>query len=806
MSRKKRTPAKVKKKHARSKPDEVITVGPLQIVRKGRLTQMTANWDPSAFNAMRASLPERRETLRKTIEENVAAAVKLIQEYDPLPFLFALFLKNCLVDPETYAEPEHDGHESHVEYAQSLVTAVANHGTKEPDVEYIAQFERCIEHIVEACKCFFLIPEFHAGSSPSANEIKLLGRMRYLSVRGSSFTQHDTQLIRALFTPHDEFLRTHGLFTTEEFLTFCNDQLRRTESAAQEHLQYVHSLHQAILEVTTAEPGLELDEVATRISESAKGKEAIAAGNALKKGDRYFAFLVPVNMSLSLCDRLALTSGDNREFLTFIKSPGWPSNDSRIYTRPLIARDGQYYCPNPVTLMRNRSAILEAAIRETDRRYHGNQFAKARGKLVERLALEHFRSLLPTARIYENLYYRVVEGGVTQRFETDGVIVFDDRLFILEMKSAPFSSASMRGADKSLKSDLEDLVAEPYRQATRTLHFIEKNSPARFEAENGTHVLTLNGPKDFRRIYLINVTLADIGHVAGRLNSASEMGLVGKHQWPWSVFVNDLRVISEILESPSEFLLYLERRLVLNDFPAVRTTDELDYLGMFLHEGLYFTPDDVSKFSGLTPMGYTVPIERYYDRLTGRVSTGEKPRLRVSDWYRELVGALEATGKPGAYHVGMTLLAIDGSEQKRIENWFREYGTLAESDFRPHTLTLIGKELPSLIFCVTADSNPEHIRSQERYAEMKRFQVNAAMVIFVMLEGSGPRAADFKILEGPFQNPAALEARLSEICRMMCERHIAQYGKPERNAPCPCNSGKKYKKCFHGLGDTPNIR
>jgi len=797
MSRKK--PAKAKKKQANNKPDEVFTAGPLQVVRKGRLTQVAANWDPAAFDAMRASLPEKREELRKKIAENVALAVKLIEEYDPLPLLYNVFAKNCLTDPETYSEPEHEGVEARVEYAHSLATAVANHGSKEPDKEQHAQFELYVDNIIEACKWFFLVREMDPNSSRSIEETKFLGMMRHLFIRGSSHLELETQLIQALFTPHDEFLRTHGLFTTEELIAFCNDQLRHTESAIQKHLQFAHAVHeshQEFIALIEAEPDLELDEIKARIRGSEKGKKAIAAGDALEQRNRYFEFIVSVNdASRRLCDRLALVPGDNREFLTFKKSPGWPSNDSRIFTRPLIARDGQYYCPNPITLMRNRSAILESAIVDTDKRYYGNQFAKARGKLVERLALEHFRRLLPDARIYENLYYRTFEDGENRRFETDGVIVFDDRLFVLEMKSAPFSSASMRGADKSLKSELEHLVAEPYRQAIRTLRFVEKNSPARFEEENGTHALTLNGLKGFRGIYLVNITLSDIGHVAGRLNSAREMGLIGQHRWPWSVFVNDLRVISEILESPSEFLLYLERRLSLNDLSAVSTIDELDYLGMFLHDGLYFTPDDVSGLSRFTPLGYTVPIERYYDRLAGRVSTGDKPRLRVSDWYRELVGALEATGKPGAYHIGMTLLSLDGSEQERIENWFREYSALAESDFLPHTLTIAGKEFPSLIFCVTADSNPEHIRSREQYAEMKRFQLNVAMVIFIMLEGTSPKTAGFKILEGPFQNPAAMEVRLAEFRRTKCEQYIAQYGKPERNAPCPCNSGKKYKKC-----------
>lgn len=799
MSNKKPRKLRGSRNQTGAKPDEVFTVGPIQVVRKGRLVEIASDWTPSAFNAMRASLPEERERLRKRIKDNLSELIELIKRCDPLPFIFTLFIKNCLVDPETFSEPEHNGLEARVEYAHSLVTAVADHGSRAPTENEHSRFEELIEKIINDCRSYFLIRQSQADSPLEIEETKFWGMMRHLFIRGSSIEEHDTDLTKSLFTPHDEFFLRKGLFTTTDFLHFCDSIRRSMNEAVDEHVQTwrgIKTSHEEFRSLLDARPDASIEDVIAMIRSSDAGKQAAALMEALQQKELYFEFLVPTtSASRTLCDYLSLSPGDNREFLDFEKSPGWPSNNSRTYTKPLISRGGRYYCPNPVTLMRNRAAILEAVIRDTDPVYYRKQYAKVRGRIIEDLAIQYFRVLFPSAQFFQNLYYRAIENGETRRFETDGLVILDDRLFILEMKSGPFSTAAMRGAEQALKADLDHLIAEPYQQALRTLRFIEGNAPARFEMADGSHLVTISRPEQFRATYLVNVTLSDIGHISARLNSARAMGLVGKGKWPWSVFVNDLRVIAEILTAPSEFLLYLERRLALNDLPAVSAIDELDYLGMFLQDGLYFKPDEPLDVSRFLPIGYTVPIIRYYDHLAGRVTSGEKPRLNVSEWYRSLVSKIEATGKTGAYYVGTTLLSINGEEQRQIENWFRKYSTIAESDSLPHNLTLLGKDITPLIFWVTSGLNSAPVRNAERHAELKRFQTNSNRTILVILEGTEMSNVDFKILEGPFRDPEALHMQMTDYRRAQYKRHVALHGKPGRNDPCPCNSGRKFKKC-----------
>jgi hypothetical protein len=330
----------------------------------------------------------------------------------------------------------------------------------------------------------------------------------------------------------------------------------------------------------------------------------------------------------------------------------------------------------------------------------------------------------------------------------------------------------------------------------RTLRYLKSAPSVTFENEDGSLAVSLEA-KNLRRVFLVNITLADLGHVSARLNSARAMGLLEGREWPWSVFINDLRIISEIIESPAEFILFLERRLGVNNHPAIATFDEVDYLGMFLRDGLYFEAEDLKGLHRFSPVGYTVDIERYYDHRAGRVSTGEKPRLNVSNWYRTLTQNIEKSRVGGATHAAVTLLALDGSRQKELENWYTTYSKDTEVSRTPHTLTLVAKEGPSIVIVMVAPGDEKTVAKTTEYARMKRLQANCEMLVMVALQVPGGLPSHVEILEGEIDDSVGLQGKVAAFTAAKFKDHIERLGMPARNEPCPCNSGHKFKKCCY---------
>ena len=87
-----------------------------------------------------------------------------------------------------------------------------------------------------------------------------------------------------------------------------------------------------------------------------------------------------------------------------------------------------------------------------------------------------------------------------------------------------------------------------------------------------------------QRIY--SQTLESLGFLTAGMHLLKEMGLLTGEMWPWSVFVNDLRIISEILETGSDFVSLLRSRVRAPDLPQFEVADEIDFLMAYLRDGV----------------------------------------------------------------------------------------------------------------------------------------------------------------------------------------------------------------------------
>jgi len=64
-------------------------------------------------------------------------------------------------------------------------------------------------------------------------------------------------------------------------------------------------------------------------------------------------------------------------------------------------------------------------------------------------------------------------------------------------------------------------------------------------------------------------------------------GLIASTEHPWITSLHDLRIVSELAERPSVFLLFLRRRTDPRVTTKFRAIEELDYFMAFLNGKLY---------------------------------------------------------------------------------------------------------------------------------------------------------------------------------------------------------------------------
>ncbi|BAV10940.1 hypothetical protein MOSL_0367 [Moraxella osloensis] len=483
-----------------------------------------------------------------------------------------------------------------------------------------------------------------------------------------------------------------------------------------------------------------------------------------------------------ILETLSIRLGENTDFKQG-KISYFLNNDTQIYDKPFIKLGEEYHCYNSPVIYYKLQNLLENILLNTiPANKHQKLYFAKKGEYLEEKSLELLESVLPNSKIFKNLKYGV-------NFEVDGIVIFDDNIFIVESKSNKFTIGAKKGNIEKIKTDTKNIVEKAYQQATRAKKFILENDVSEFKDKNGKVVLKLE-KKDFNNIYLINTTLEPLNRLSTDLSSLKSFGFLQEDEWIWSVYLNDLRVICEILDSPSEFLLYVNRRIKYNNFPQVKMADELDVFGYFLERGLYF--DDIefpkSNFMLTIDHSYAHDVDLYYYWKEGSIFKEiKKPSLygKMKN-IKYLVKDIENLNKSGATRLGKILLNFDGNTQDFIHQQIKLMKEYRRSDFH----IPISDENIGIYFIQQKLSEIRNVKEMcEIYAYERK--INHWYVVVIGVDG----LVDFNQLKFNSDYNERLENEVKELRQFRFEQ-VADIGKKiGRNDVCPCGSGKKYKKC-----------
>jgi len=798
---------KKKKKRIKIDPEdyEGFAFGPIKIERIGRLVQFSSDWKPGEFEEFISEVKAKRPEHKKAINKKIKEVLKIIEDFDPLELLSTVSARNCFADPEEYGESTHEGRECYVEFAQSLVLGSSKLGIgKHASHEAINRFNDLIAEIFNDIVWYFSSEVTEGKRKKAEEELRFSSISSFLIMRGSSYIEHHLDLVRDLFQSHDAFLKKHFGFTADELIQCIEDIEQQINENMQNFagpsklLEELHKMFKDFVDERGAESFSSPEECRKEylaLPEVKRKAEELKTSQDIVK-DIPFTIKPTSKAPDKLLKLLSSSFGDNQSFVSFSRSPGWPTNDSVIYENPLIEYKGEYYCFMPQLLFRNIGSILEEWIKNKDKAYFENTYQEKRAEYLEKKALEYFKAIIPEAEIYKNLTYSVVENGQEKGCETDGLILYDENLFIIEAKAGSLSISARRGGLDRMKRDVTEIIGKAYEQALRTKNYIVSEAKPKFEFKDGNEVLVIEDKDKFKNIYLVNVTLESLGYLSCQLNSLQELNLIQGKEWPWSVFINDLRVISELIEFPSEFLHFLQRRIRANDFPQLRSEDELDFLMFYFNQGLYFENGILKGLTMYTPHGYTEDLDRYYDFIAGRVTSGKKPHFKIPKQYKDLIIEIESTSKQRFTRVTTTLLGFDLESQQEILKNLERIKNLTRGDDCDHDFTMYF-EKKGLMFVAIAEEKIDYWERIDRHCMLKMYQTEFEEWITITFNVNDSKLAnlDFKIYNKKWEHDPVLEKQLKEFKETKLSALKKSGQKIGRNDPCPCNSGKKYKRC-----------
>lgn len=692
-------------------PDEVFETPLFKMERFGRYIHINTSRSTEDHQKLIRSIVEHRPELLARATEIRNELEKLIHRHSSLELLAHLIAKNVLHDPDTYREYDSPLRPHFTEYMALLEVRDAEYQyrTIDPPGEDVEKAQALLEELFNAAILHYRTERISesAGSVPSKiQELRYSAIAHNIAVRSPAYGDHWKEILVALFSAPaiSAWLRSRQL-TITDILTcidaserLMSDRLRsRIEKAKQEGEKIQQQVKEARRRGVASSDNSEV--LRDLAAQSGKKRKAMLswmlaewaffdlAGSWSLTADALAAeAAVPVQVATRFLQDFSMTFGQPPE-----RDP-WPRATHEPQVTPFIAYEDKFMLAAPHLLPWAVKPNVEARLQSESGPW--DSYDHGRSEMLVEKAIEHLHKAMPVCPSFRGLFYDF--GG--KHCELDGLLMCDRYLFLIEGKAGAASPAGRRGATKSIVSDLKDLVRDPGNQAGRAAEFIRSESAPVFSLRDGTNITIDKAMSS--EIVTLSVTLDDMGVFTSELAEIAELDLLPEGEPAWAVYLPDLMIITEILQSPSRFLHYVGWRRSLFESKGVRCKDEVNWLGIYLKEG----PDRLTTpggFQFLTFTTYTTDFDEYFLFKMGQRS---KPVARPAQWMPKemsaLIDQMEKLGKWG-YTAGTNAL-LDLTFRER-----KELGKALRRRAGPHNADVVVQGARAIVRLVCGQGNAE---------------------------------------------------------------------------------------------------
>ena len=774
-----------RRKQARgSAKDAAVTSGNLhELPRPIRLAFESVGRAHVYLKASRGDPERAAATARSEATEAALHIATIAEPYDAFDVLECVRLSQLFNNPETYRETEHEGSAAIIEFT-ALVLAARGHrkGTSSATGDYRERADAVVQDVLNEARTAIEagMMAISLGAMVDADEstsMQLGALLRELNVRNLSFPHMLEDTLTDLFdepSVEEDCRAAMGCTVREIRAVFTALQSLHAERWRQ-RFKAIHEFENLMRREKAKADNAPADYVPS--------PEALAESKALwdaawsNPADTSI-FAVGVIADAASVDQEQVRSAldvfavDMAERDATEAAQDFFAGGAPFRTRPLL-RD-----PGGRSVVVHDGLLLPAIRKRVEQKLNAaarwDRYAKHRGEYLERAALALLSPHFPTAVVHHAFEYFIPNPDATTpeespaRFtklvEGDGLLVVDDVALIIEAKAGALTQPSRAGDAKRLARDLRKIVTDAAEQAARLRDRMRDDGGLRLRDGSWLDL------SHVREAHTIAVSLEDLSGIATVTSELVRAGVLTGPELPWTVSLHDLRIISELVERPAEFLLYLRRRTEPDVTRRFHAIDELDFFLEFYAKGLYVEPDPDRVMAELPQFGEpTVATRRrfrqqpldmltsrtdgldawYFHELGIRKTPAPKPRLNANPELCTLIDALAIRGDPGWLRVGTTLLDLSGPVQRNAARYSRQLADLSAEDGKPHSATAAGGTRVNNSFAfawvtVGRDESREHAEENlELYVVAKKHQVQVAIGAGFLFDPARPEAPCF---------------------------------------------------------------
>jgi hypothetical protein len=271
---------------------------------------------------------------------------------------------------------------------------------------------------------------------------------------------------------------------------------------------------------------------------------------------------------------------------------------------------------------------------------------------------------------------------------------------------------------------------------------------------------------------------------------------------PFVLDIFTLDSITEMLDSPLRLLGYIDRRTHYAD--KFMATHESVILSFHLKQNLWLEDTtDLFVISDDVAVDLDAAMTVRREGIAGkRTPDGILTRFDSTS-VGQLVKEIEAEPNSATIDLGFLLLSLREDTVKVISNGIDKMVSLAAADGMGHDLT-IGVSAGSTGLTIHCNDDPSEVSKPalERHCLLRKYKQQAQSWFGVCLD---PVTSSIKFalsINFAWEYDQELDAPTRSMpttgkSPQLMQKSVSSERKIGRNEPCPCGSGKKFKRCCH---------
>jgi len=793
-------------------PDEYYSLGPIEMARFGRMVVTRSNITAEQRKKLDIPLAARLTEIEGEIDALVEAiAVRIVRLPGDRLLARAWWEMAATLIMGSVRDAEEAGQLRMIDYVQSIIASVPPSPEREPDVSD----EGWAALKTDVAKLFSLVTTSYQLARTAKRriddpeldmeleEFRFKAETLWMHVRGKRYQNYELQALEELLSPHsDELVKLFGI-DAASLVAECGKIQHKLTAGAGEAMLALKKLHEDSIpvmeEVIASGEVRSVSELRARLWDDPTlvARRDAAVGEAF--GMDLFDVAKVTDLPMALIDELAWVPGEDSTFFAPGPMRGWPLRIWPVMKRPFIRIDGRTLCFDLMGLFDNLYRVLQRTVFRLDSSYKA-LWNDRQKEVSEDLPFRYLEQLLPGMTEHRSVCYRwQVPGQKARWYETDGIIAYDDHLFVVEVKGGSFTYTSPADDLPGHMASLGNLLANPALQGSRFVDYLQGAPEVALFNEEQVEIGHLRRG-DYRHVTVLAITLDPFTELAARAQQLKAVGIdVGPHA-VWALSLDDLRVYANMFNNPLSFLHYVEQRLRAARTSLVDLNDEFDHFGLYLQHNDYarYAKEIAGgKPTKLTFGGYREIVDDFH----AAAFRGEDPDPPMQPVPPRLIAILEHLSKSccrGRSGIAAFFLDMAGDLREEVENAIEIQLAGNRRLGRPRPASIEGDRAFTL-FCWS----PPLVRDRDKAADFTRTAGVAhgqmsRMLIELMYDSDG------RLIEVDWQEVGTAHLSASAMLSMQHDgavlRHrrvetAASAGKLKVNGPCPCGSGLKFKRC-----------